>query len=92
VIVRQYQTIFTSLRNFGHRHMFAQLCVYGGALAQAHATITGITYLPTYQIRYYEQDGKVVAAGTSNGDCMCLDYCVSAFILLALFDIAFDIV
>jgi hypothetical protein len=72
--------------------MFAQLCVYGCALAQAYATITGITSFPTYQIRYYEQDGKVEAAGTSEGDCMCLDYCTSAFVLLVMFDIAFDIV
>jgi hypothetical protein len=72
--------------------MFAQLCVYGCAIAQAYATITGITSFPTYQIRYYEQDGKVVAAGTADGDCMCLDYCVSAFVLLVMFDITFDIV
>ena len=74
--------------------MFAQLCVYCGAIAQAHATVAGITTFPTYKIRYYQQNSnaEVVVAGADAGDCMCLDYCVAALMLLAVLDVALDFV
>ena len=64
------------LRSIRSRHMVAQLCVYGSVLAQTYATITGMTSFPTFQMRYFQQNGAVVAAGYAQGDCMCLDYCV----------------
>lgn len=79
------------LRSIRSRHMVAQLCVYGSVLAQTYATITGMTSFPTFQMRYFQQNGVVVAAGYAQGDCMCLDYCVSAIVLFVLFDIALEV-
>ncbi len=79
------------LRSIRSRHMFAQLCVYGSVLAQTYATITGMTSFPTFQIRYLQQNGAVVAVGYNEGDCMCLDYCVSSIVLFVLFDIALEV-
>ena len=70
--------------------MFAQLCVYGSVLAQAYATVSGTTSFPTFQVRYYLQNGAVVAAGYAEGDCMCLDYCLSAIVLFLVFDVAIE--
>jgi hypothetical protein len=71
--------------------MFAQLCVFGSVLAQTYATVSGMTSFPTFQVRYYERNGAVAAVGYSDGDCMCLDYCVSAIVLFVVFDVAIEL-
>ena len=72
--------------------MFAQLCVYSSVLAQCYVTITGATGYPSYRIFYNQQSSSGAARGAAEGDCMCLDYCVSALVLLAVLDVSLDVV
>jgi hypothetical protein len=68
--------------------MFAQLLVYISVLLQSYVTITGATTFPSYRLFYSGTD----ASGSADGDCMCLDYCVAALVLLMVFDVSLDVV
>ena len=61
------------------------------ALAQSYVTVTGIAGFPSYRLVYLHNSGNVVAVGSVDGDCMCLDYCVAAIVLLVLFDVLLDV-
>jgi hypothetical protein len=72
--------------------MFAQLLVYCSALVQSYVTVTGATVFPSYRLLYSATNSGVASTGAADGDCMCLDYCVAALVLLMFFDVSLDVI